>query len=105
MSFSPSCFQMSNQVKSHNCEEERKEGNLISPSPSTAGSATSPSLGHLVSINTKLKTAKEAGLPKKAVESCVVTVLGVGDDYNHYRTTRKKADPDMAVSLITCDVI
>ena len=47
----------------------------------------------------------ETGLPKKPVDMAQVTSYGVGNDYNHYRTTSKQSTKDRAVLIYTLDMI
>jgi len=61
--------------------------------------------GKVVQISTKVKTPGEVGLPKHAVDSATVTIMGVGDDYNNYRMESKHGTKDRAVLLYTRDMI
>lgn len=56
-------------------------------------------------ISIKPQTPGKPGLPKISVESADITKMGLEGDYNNYRMERKNNDPDMAVMLISTDVI
>jgi len=56
-------------------------------------------------INIKSNTPGQVGLPKMPVETVTITKAGVEGDYNRFRKEKKKNDPDMAVMLLSTDVI
>jgi MOSC domain-containing protein YiiM len=56
-------------------------------------------------INIKPNTKNERGLPKMAVNDAFITKLGLKGDHNNFRSTKKADDPDMAVLIITQDII
>jgi MOSC domain-containing protein YiiM len=61
--------------------------------------------GNIIQINVKPSTPDEHGLPKKAVASAEIHFGGVDGDYNTYRQEKKSGEPDMAVMLITKDIL
>ena len=56
-------------------------------------------------INVKPISRDGVGLPKQRVEKCIVTFKGIKNDYNNYRTSKKKNTPDMAIMILSMDVI
>ncbi|MFQ6673664.1 MAG: MOSC domain-containing protein, partial [Fidelibacterota bacterium] len=61
--------------------------------------------GKIFRINVKPETIGERGLPKSPVKSAMATFPGVEGDFNRYRHEKKNDDPDMAILLITSEVI
>ena len=59
----------------------------------------------LYKINIKSKTNSEVGLPKKSVQSSKISSLGLEKDFNRFRTTKKANDPDMAIMLLSMDIL
>ena len=56
-------------------------------------------------INIKPDTPGEVGLPKMPVESTIVTEWGLEGDYNRFRKKEKENDRDMAVMIISTDIL
>ena len=56
-------------------------------------------------INVKPNTPGEAGLPKVAIDSAQISFSGVEGDYNRFRANKKNNDPDMAIMLISMDIL
>ena len=56
-------------------------------------------------INVKPNTPGEAGLPKVAIDSAQIFFQGVEGDYNRFRVNKKNNDPDMAIMLISMDIL
>ena len=56
-------------------------------------------------INVKPNTPGEAGLPKVAIDSAQISFSGVEGDYNRFRANKKNNDPDMAIMLISVDIL
>ena len=56
-------------------------------------------------INVKPDTPGEVGLPKMPVSYVKVHKAGLDGDYNRYRRKKKNNDPDMAVMIISTDII
>ena len=50
-------------------------------------------------------TPGEAGLPKVSIPTTRFTVNGLDGDYNRFRVNKKQNDPDMAVMLISMDIL
>jgi MOSC domain-containing protein YiiM len=61
--------------------------------------------GTITQVNVKPQTKGEHGLPKKPVESALVTREGVRGDYNVYRQEKRGGDPDMALLLMPIETI
>ncbi len=61
--------------------------------------------GKILQISVKSSTPDEHGLPKKAVSSAEIHFGGVDGDYNNFRQEKKKGEPDMAVMLITQEIL
>ena len=59
----------------------------------------------ILQINKKPKIKKEVGLPKVAVDKAKVTLSGIVGDFNRFRSTKKKNDPEMGLMLLTSDII
>ena len=56
-------------------------------------------------INIKPDTPGEVGLPKMPIESTIVTEWGLEGDYNRFREKEKENDRDMAVMIISTDIL
>ena len=56
-------------------------------------------------INVKPDTPGEVGLPKMPVESTIVTEWGLEGDYNRFRKKEKDNDRNMAVMIISTDIL
>ena len=56
-------------------------------------------------INVKPNTPGEAGLPKVAIRSAQISFSGVEGDYNRFRLNKKNNEPDMAIMLISMDIL
>jgi len=56
-------------------------------------------------INVKPNTPGEVGLPKVPIDSGEVSLSGIEGDYNRFRFNKKNNDPDMAIMLISMDII
>ncbi|MGH7562668.1 MAG: MOSC domain-containing protein [Gemmatimonadales bacterium] len=56
-------------------------------------------------MSVKPKTPGERGLPKRSVPVARITPVGVEGDYNHYRTDKTGGDPNLAVLVITDEVL
>jgi len=61
--------------------------------------------GRIYRINIKSNTPGQRGLPKRSVESALVTRMGVGRDFNRHRHEKKGDDPDMALLLLSLETI
>lgn len=61
--------------------------------------------GSVHQINIKPRTRGERGLPKKQVESVLVTKAGLAGDFNVYRQEELSGDPDSAVLLVPLETI
>jgi MOSC domain-containing protein YiiM len=61
--------------------------------------------GSVVRLSVKPQTTGEHGLPKRAVPELRITAAGAEGDYNHYRTTKVKGDPDLAILMLTEEVL
>ena len=59
----------------------------------------------IIQINKKPKINQEVGLPKIPVDKAEVTFSGIVGDYNRFRSTKKKNDPEMGLMLLTSDII
>ena len=59
----------------------------------------------ILQINRKPRKKGEAGLPKISIEKAKVTSQGIEGDFNRYRTLRKNSDPDMALLILSDDII
>ncbi|NOT08128.1 MAG: MOSC domain-containing protein [Gemmatimonadales bacterium] len=73
------------------------------PDPPTIGRGIVK--GKITRVSVKPKTAGERGLPKHAVPRARVTAAGVEGDYNTYRTEKVGGDPDLAILVLTDEVI
>ena len=56
-------------------------------------------------VNVKSETPGEVGLPKVSVTTTIITARGLDGDYNRFRLNKKQNDPDMAVMLISMDIL
>ncbi|HYA11288.1 MAG TPA: MOSC domain-containing protein [Thermoplasmata archaeon] len=56
-------------------------------------------------LGAKPRTAGEHGLPKPELDRARITFAGVEGDYNLYRDTRKRGDPEMALLLLPLETI
>jgi MOSC domain-containing protein YiiM len=61
--------------------------------------------GVIHQINVKPQTKGEHGLPKKPVDSALVTKAGVEGDFNLYRHEERNDDPDQALLIIPMETI
>ncbi len=61
--------------------------------------------GSVQRLSVKPMTPGQRGLPKHSVESLRITPAGAEGDYNHYRTTKAKGDPNLAILVLTREVI
>ena len=59
----------------------------------------------ILQINIKPHSNNERGLPKRAIDDAYISRLGIEGDHNNFRFTKKENDPDMAVLIITKDII
>ena len=56
-------------------------------------------------INVKPNTMGEVGLPKISIDSGEISLSGIEGDYNRFRFNKKNNDPDMAIMLISKDIL
>ena len=56
-------------------------------------------------INVKPKTQDGIGLPKESVSKCIISFDGIEKDFNNYRKLKKKNTLDMAIMILSMDVI
>jgi MOSC domain-containing protein YiiM len=61
--------------------------------------------GSIARLSIKPRVPGEVGLPKGAVASLEVGESGAAGDYNHYRSTSLKGDPEQALLLVTEDLL
>lgn len=61
--------------------------------------------GSVERLSVKPRTPGQRGLPKHAVPRVQITPAGAEGDYNHYRTTKVKGDPNLAILVMTREVI
>ena len=59
----------------------------------------------LFQINQKPKSKGKPGLPKTPTDFAMVTKEGLENDFNNFRTFKKKNDPNMALMLLSYDII
>ena len=59
----------------------------------------------ILQINIKPNINNERGLPKRAIDDAYISRLGIEGDHNNFRFTKKENNPDMAVLIITKDII
>ncbi len=62
-------------------------------------------IGSVQRLSVKPKTPGQRGLPKHAVSRLQITPAGAEGDYNHYRTTKVNGDPNLAILVLTREVI
>ena len=62
-------------------------------------------VGRILQLSIKPQTPGEFGLPKRAVPELRVTRDGAEGDFNNYRTRELHSDPDLALLLLTREVI
>ena len=60
---------------------------------------------YIYQINIKPETRKEVGLPKVKTRSANVLISGLDGDYNRFRNNKKNGDPDMALMILSLDII
>tara|TARA_B110000438_G_C15508188_1_gene518713 strand:+ start:187 stop:672 length:486 start_codon:yes stop_codon:yes gene_type:complete len=56
-------------------------------------------------LNYKVKTAKEVGMPKQSINEALVIFKGIEGDFNRFRFLKKHNDPDMALMIISMDIL
>tara|TARA_B100000427_G_C15427420_1_gene559156 strand:- start:364 stop:849 length:486 start_codon:yes stop_codon:yes gene_type:complete len=56
-------------------------------------------------INKKPHIQGEPGLPKVSTKTAIVTKLGLEGDFNNFRSNKKGNDPDMAIMILSYDII
>jgi MOSC domain-containing protein YiiM len=61
--------------------------------------------GRILRLSIKPKIPGEYGLPKQAVAEMTIGINGAAGDYNHYRATKLKGDPDQAILVVTREVL
>lgn len=61
--------------------------------------------GTVERVSVKPRTPGQRGLPKHAVSRLQITPAGAEGDYNHYRTTKVQGDPNLAILMLTREVI
>ncbi len=61
--------------------------------------------GSVQRLSVKPRTPGQRGLPKHAVAGLRITPAGAEGDYNHYRTTKVAGDPNLAILVMTREVI
>jgi len=61
--------------------------------------------GTVSRLSVKPQTKGQRGLPKHAVPRLRVSSAGAEGDYNHYRTTKVQGDPDLAILVLTEEVL
>ena len=59
----------------------------------------------VIQISVKPDTLGEVGLPKMSVGQALVKKEGFEGDYNRARKKKKDNDPDMAVMIISTDIL
>ena len=60
---------------------------------------------YIYQINIKPETRKEVGLPKVKTRAANVLISGLDGDYNRFRNNKKNGDPDMALMILSLDII
>ncbi len=60
---------------------------------------------YIYQINKKPETKKEVGLPKIKTKKANVLTSGIDGDYNRFRKNKKNGDPDMALMILSLDII
>jgi len=56
-------------------------------------------------INKKPETLREVGLPKLSTEKANISKMGIDGDFNRFRKNKKNNDPDMALMIMSTDII
>ena len=56
-------------------------------------------------LHQKPNTPGEAGLPKICIDSAHVSFAGFSGDYNNFRYKKKNNDPDMALMILSMEII
>ncbi|MDB9884428.1 MOSC domain-containing protein [Candidatus Marinimicrobia bacterium] len=56
-------------------------------------------------INVKANTPRQVSLPKISVDAAIISKWGLEGDYNKFRKEKKKNDPDMAVMILSTDIL
>ena len=59
----------------------------------------------LFQINQKPKSMGKPGLPKTPTDFAIVTKNGLEGDFNNFRNFKKKNDPNMALMILSYDII
>ncbi len=59
----------------------------------------------LFQINQKPKSKGKPGLPKTPTDVAIVTENGLEGDFNNFRNTKKENDPNMALMILSYDII
>ena len=59
----------------------------------------------VLQINKKSETKNEVGLPKHPVNEAKITLIGIDGDFNRFRSTKKNNDPEMALLVLTSNII
>ena len=59
----------------------------------------------LFQINQKPKSKGKPGLPKTPTDVAIVTENGLEGDFNNFRNTKKDNDPNMALMILSYDII
>jgi MOSC domain-containing protein YiiM len=59
----------------------------------------------VLQLSVKSRTPGEYGLPKQPVPELKITQNGAEGDYNHYRATTLRGDPDQAILLVTQELL
>ena len=59
----------------------------------------------LFQINQKPKSKGKPGLPKTPTDVAIVTDNGLEGDFNNFRNTKKDNDPNMALMILSYDII
>ena len=56
-------------------------------------------------LHQKPKTTGEPGLPKIPIENANIELSGLSGDHNNFRFEKKKNHPDMAIMILSMDVL
>ena len=56
-------------------------------------------------INKKPEIIDEVGLPKISIKKADITKMGVNGDFNRFRKKKKNDDPNMALVILSTDII
>jgi len=56
-------------------------------------------------INVKANMPRQVSLPKMSVDAAIISKWGLEGDYNKFRKEKKKNDPDMAVMILSTDIL